>query len=415
MPAIALADISALDYLLKPNNWTPRLGTLCYEVDNDAPRETGIVPDMLEYLEQASKASLRPSSVTGAFLREATSDLQERVDTLEEIIKGIERSRDWLLQHQGDLDITRNVVGTLQTKPLYSFPPFPIDVGQLIIEFAVRLDSHNWHTLSLVSKQIQSWADTVFFKVLKFVTDDHMSFLTGSLSLRFRTAMAETTTLICNPSNTYMHMDCGRIFTLLDQFPMLLNLSLWDITDVEATFDLPPELRRLSCPAHYFRVNSLQFDQPGLRHLTHLDIGTTLDPYRGFRGIEQLICLTHLRLTFRDWELEGKIDTCKQLVQYMPPKLILTVIVMGYFSAWHWPLIGDFATGRVHPSFVVETFETLDIPGSEWLSVIPRWSVDESLDIFGLGEGHGRSWRQGEETVRRRTAYFSKIQNGGKS
>ncbi|KAH8833318.1 hypothetical protein DL96DRAFT_720493 [Flagelloscypha sp. PMI_526] len=227
--------------------------------------------------------------------------------------------------------------------------------------------------------------------------------------------MVETTTLICNPSNSYVHMHCNHIFPFLDHVPKLLNLSLWDITDDEmATFVFPPELRRLSCPAYYFQVNSSQFDHPGLRHLTHLDIGRTLDANRGFRGIEQLICLTHLRLTFRDWELGSKIDTCKQLIQYMPPKLILTVIVMKYFSAWYWPSIVDFATGSVHPSFVVETYQTLDVPGGEWLSVIPTWSVDENLDIFGLGEGQGRCWRQGEEIVKRRTAYFSEVQKGEK-
>ncbi|KAH8833328.1 hypothetical protein DL96DRAFT_1585751 [Flagelloscypha sp. PMI_526] len=419
MPPITLADISAHDLLSKQNYWTHEIESLCSKINANTMHNHGIELDTLQFLMEASEEPSRPLVVTDTFLKEAISDLQQRIYTTGDIIKGIERSRDSLFQHRKDLHVAQIVIETLQDKPLYSFPPFPIDIGQRIIDFAVCLSPRIWHNLSLVSRQIQLWADRVFFQTLIFETSRHLLFLTDPPSLRYRTALAETTTLICDPSHLSdwdLHHS-ANIFSWLRHSPRLVNLALWYVTEDETPeFDFPPELRRLSCPTNYFQAISSQFGHHGLRHLTHLDIERTFDIERGFRGIEQLLLLTHFRLRDDDWERIGIDSIANQLVHYLPPKLVVAVFVFRYLGESSWRSIAGLAMGHTHPSFVVETTRPLDVPGAEWVSVIPLGQYfEKDLDVFGQGEGRGICWRQGEEIIRRRRADMSEVPTKGSS
>ncbi|KAH8833320.1 hypothetical protein DL96DRAFT_1585730 [Flagelloscypha sp. PMI_526] len=384
----------------------------CEAMESSRPTQHVIDPDVLDKLTRSTVDPFRSPYIGNAFLENAQADIEKRSEAIARSLKSVETALPWLREHQKAIQHALDVLRKIEEQPVYSFPPFPPNVWQAIVKSAIMQDHRTWFSLSLVSKQTQTWADQEFFKIITLKTEHQSSFMDLQFSPRIISALETTHTIYCEPNLEYggftFDWEPFNIPTLFSHCPNLTCLSLWgnpkDVTVVLSIIDLPPTVRRLSSPAMFSHnldndTTPSSFTHPSLSQITHLDLGPWYEFDHGLKGFsDSLLSLTHLYVETKHAD-PGTVAT--DVLNNLPQNLRLCILNMGedeYKIKKHRTL----ATGELHPTFVLSTStrprKVRENDGSEW---VLYFEEENYISEFIFGEGV--LWLLGEDIQRRRS------------
>ncbi|KAH8824195.1 hypothetical protein DL96DRAFT_1613351 [Flagelloscypha sp. PMI_526] len=185
----------------------------------------------------------------------------------------------------------------------------PLDLAKLIIEFAA---SDDWSlrtsiSLSLVSKEVQTWSDVYFFRDI-VIEEDAIPLKTKTFMtefsqenppLRLHTARSHVRTFSTKQSDKEDTEDEEEVvFRFLALCSNLHSIALWHMSVPSGLLDLSiPSLRRLSFGAG--KHDQVSFSMPLFNSITHLEIAgynSSEWPALWSAGLRSIPSLTHLAL-----------------------------------------------------------------------------------------------------------------------
>ncbi|KAH8826088.1 hypothetical protein DL96DRAFT_1607143 [Flagelloscypha sp. PMI_526] len=272
----------------------------------------------------------------------------------------------------------------------------PVDLAREIIELAAASDTSRQtaRSLSLVSREIQSWSDRFHFQNL--VEDpsgpeekDFLAhFVSDQPSNRLKRARLYVLRFASRRSYDHQgHIGC----------PNLTSLALWAV-ELPALFQHPnqslPNLRRLCFSFVYGGASAISFRSPAFQNVTHMDLGAwAVEDWPTFwqAGTELMGSLTHLVLNGKSARTEERQNLISEAMSHMPPALRVLIVIVEeetlpdivneqydpkvVFIVEHSSLPSGFGEIRGHVNGG-DAFEMWSGEGNENLTY---WSVAESV------------------------------------
>ncbi|KAH8825410.1 hypothetical protein DL96DRAFT_183672 [Flagelloscypha sp. PMI_526] len=401
-----------------PTCLSARLERLCEDILPHATRASFVNANTLELLSQCSRQRARSPYISEPFLNVAHDDVSLRLGQLNGLVAKMDASLKWLLRQQNDLQTARDTLRTLSALPTESFPAFPLDIAQNIIERAAEGDRRTAACLSLVSKQVQLWSDRQFYKHIVIQSSreakllDQFMFI-QSPSNRLIRGLIETTLFTWDPSGMDPWSPNEGFAPILKYCPNLQSLYLWGakVPILLPGNHTPLRLQRLSCPGELFHLEMPpdsatafgrhlpDFTHPIFSHVTHLDIGHSYTVRWDWRGFRDLPALTHLHLDTRLC-IGGQIkEITDNITPHFPPNLQICILHLDNWWTRYSDGFQELVEGRIHPQILVTMYQQRE---SEWVLLTEANGATYVAEFSKSGAFDESLWSKGMDILIRR-------------
>lgn len=108
-------------------------------------------------LSDASKLPHRSPFIADNFILPVLRDISEHHRRIGALKEGMLSGLRWLDGQTEELNRAKTIIEGIQRQSFQPFPPFPLDIGEYLIELAAAADRQTALTLVLVSKEVQVW------------------------------------------------------------------------------------------------------------------------------------------------------------------------------------------------------------------------------------------------------------------
>ncbi|KAH8834247.1 hypothetical protein DL96DRAFT_1579970 [Flagelloscypha sp. PMI_526] len=375
-------------------------------------------PNVLATLVTYSQAASRSPFVGDQFLSDANEAIGERLNPFEDMVLSLQDTLSWMNSQLEKLREARDALERIKKQPAMSFPTLPLDIARPIFAMAASESVQNARELSLVSKEIQIWADAEQFKLIHIEQDKETRLVRlgqNRLSTRIQRVLRETRILVFRPPYRAGEWINTCFPPFLAACVNLERLYLWRISEPIpiGPEHIPPKLKHLCCQAgafvdldtnparvkddeyklldsqaEYFPafpmseedseseigfeirnpLESTNFRHAAFRTITHLDID---DSYNAngqswsWDGLQNMTCLTHFYLDARS---AGDLTVgARGLAENLPSRIELCIFNLDPYWRRISSVFGQLVRGEIHEKILVASFYEMGEPWDDWV------------------------------------------------